>query len=379
EARSMGLPQLTASGTYTRTWRRPEMIINGQKVEIGSNNYFQAGAEVSQLIWDGGRVIKAVRAARTEELRGVETIRDAEEMVRFQVKQAYYQSLYMDKVIGVLERQLGTLKGHLSSIKTRYDRGVDSDYALMRQRVEVANIEPELIDAKRVKGLLLNSLKILLAIPPEDAFVPSDRFSYTARKAPGAEALASMARNNRPDLAAEKLREQSLVQNVGVEKAGYWPKLAFTTSLQWQGYSGDWSVTPNERTYSFQSGVGLSWPIFDGLKTASRVRQAKAKLMQQHYHTAQMEDSVAKEVLDARETLLRARQALATQGTSYATARRAAEIAGERFEAGLLSQIELNDAITQQAKAEQLHLQATLDCLTAEAALEKAAGGQLWK
>ena len=57
----------------------------------------------------------------------------------------------------------------------------------------------------------------------------------------------------------------------------------------------------------------------------------------------------------------------------------ATAIAGERFEAGLMSQIELNDTITQQGKAEQLYLQATLDCLTAEAALERAVGGELWK
>ena len=379
EARSMGLPQLTATGSYSRTWRRPEMIINGQKVEIGSNNYFQASAAVSQLLWDGGRVVKAVKAARTEELRGIETIRDAEEMVRFQVKQTYYQSLYMEKVIEVLERQLGTLKGHLGAIQTRYEKGIDSDYALMRQQVEVANIEPELIEAKRVNELLLNSLKVLLAIPPEDKFVPSDQFAYSARHTPEPEELAARAKSDRPDLAAEKLREQSLVQNVGVEKAGYWPTLSFNTSWQWQAYSGDWSITSNERTDSFQTGVGLSWAIFDGLKTASRVRQAKAKLLQQHYQTAQMQDVVAKEVLDARETLMRARQTLATQKTSYATARRATAIAGERFEAGLMSQIELNDTITQQARAEQLYLQATLDCLTAEAALEKAVGGQLWK
>ena len=175
EAMSQGLPQLSAVAGYTRTWRRPEMIINGVGVQIGSENYFHGGAEVSQLIWDGGRVIKAVKAARTEEMRGIETVRDAEEIVRFQVKQTYYQILYMDKVIEVLDRQLGSLKGHLSAIRTRYERGVDSDYALMRQQVEVANVEPELIEARRMKDLLTNSMKILLAIPPEDGFAPTDR------------------------------------------------------------------------------------------------------------------------------------------------------------------------------------------------------------
>ena len=378
EARAQGLPQLSAVAGYTRTWRRPQMIINGMGVQIGSENYFNAGGQVSQLLWDGGKVIKAVKAARTEELRGVETIRDAEEMVRLQVKQTYYQILYVEKVIDVLERQLNTLKGRLGAIETRYAKGVDSDYTVMRQQVEVANVEPELIEAKRTKDLLLNSLKILLAIPPQDGFVPVERFGYQARPTPAVAELSQMARTHRPDLAAEKLREQSLVQNVGVEQAGYWPTVNFTSSWQWQANSGDWSLTANEQTDAFQSGFGFSWPIFDGLKTASRVRQAKAKLLQQHYQAAQKEDVVVKEVQDAHDWLARAQQTLATQRTSYATARRATAIAGERFEAGLMSQIEMNDTVTQQAKAEQLYLQATLDCLTAEAALEKAVGGALW-
>ena len=378
EARAQGLPQITAVGTYQRAWRKPQMILNGFPVSTGTNNTVIAGAQVNQLLWDGGRVIGAVEAARTEIARGVETIRDAEEQIRFQVKQTFFQVLYTDKVIDVMERELKTLRSHLSSIEERYSRGVDSDYALMRQEVEVANIEPELIDANRTRDLLVNSLKILLAIPPQDAFAPDGNFEYRPRAMPSVEELSSRAKEKRPDLAMEKLREKSLQQNVSVERAGYWPQVSFSTAWQWQGYSDDWNFETQERTDSMNSMVTLSWPIFDGLKTASRVRQAKAKLLQQHYQTAQKEDNVVKEVADAHESLARAQQALATQRTSYATARRATQIAGERFEAGLMSQIELNDTVTQQAKAEQLYLQATLDCLTAEAALEKAVGGALW-
>jgi outer membrane protein TolC len=378
EARSEAFPQITGNAGYLRTWRRAQYVINGTPVFFGTNNNYTAGAGVTQLLWDGGRVFKAVKAARTELARGIETIRDAEQQIRLLVKQTFYQILYTDKMIDVMERELKQLKLHLSSIQTRFQKGIDSDYTLMRQEVAVANIEPELLDAKRTKDLLTNDIKILLAIPPQDEFVPAGKFDYVERHVFTAAELSERAKDNRPDLAAEKLREKSLIQNVGVEKAGWWPNFTFNTNWQWQAQSNNWGVAPGERTDSLTSGVSLSWPLFDGLRTAARVEQAKAQLMQQHYLAAQKEDSVVKEVLDASDSLATAKQALQSQRKSFELARRATAIAGERFESGLMSQLELNDTITDQAKAEQLYLQATFNCLTAEAALEKAVGGELW-
>lgn len=377
EARAMGLPQLTGTGSIEHIWRRPVMIINGQPVRVGNDNTFTAAAEATQLLWDGGRVFKAVKAARAEEVRGIETVRDAEEQIRLQVKQTYYQILYTTKVIDVLERQLRQLKGHLAAIGTRFREGIESDYTLMRQQVEVANIEPQLIDAKRMHELLINGIKILLAIPLQDTFVPTGDFGYRAKALPPLEALVEMSQTKRPDLNAEKLRMKSLEQLVGVEKSAWWPQLSVAAGWQWQGYSDGWDISPNERTDTLHSTLSLSWPIFDGLKTASRVKQAKARHLQQIYLASQMEDQVVREARDAYESLLRAREALQTQCKSYQLARRATAIASERFGAGLMSQLELNDTIQAQARAEQLHLQATFDCLVAEAALEKAVGGAL--
>lgn len=376
EARSQGLPQLAGTASYQRTWRKPELIINGQPVSIGMNNTYTTGAALSQLLWDGGRVFKAIRAAKAEEARGIETIRDAEEQVRFEVKRTFYQILYTDRVIEVLNRQLRQLQGHLVAIRERFGQGLESDYALMRQQVEVANLEPQLIDARRVRELLVNGMKILLVIPPEDEFSPEGGFGYRSTALPPVSELLARARGARPDLNAERFRIKSLEQNVGVEKAGWWPQLSFTSAFQWQGFSDDLQISAGEHTHYYTSGLALSWPIFDGLRTASRVRQAKAKLLRQSYLASQKEDEVLRDAKDAHEMLLKAREALQSQLKSHQLARRASAIAGERFRSGLMSQIELNDTITAQAKAEELYLQATFECLTAEAALERAVGGE---
>ena len=220
-------------------------------------------------------------------------------------------------------------------------------------------------------------MKVLLALPQEDAFLPAGMLAYEPRAVPDVDALVEKAKGNRPDLAAEKLREASLTQNVGMQKAAYWPKVTFNTTFQWQWQSNDWHVDPYEQQKSFSTAVNLSFPLFEGLRTHGRVQEARAQLAQQRATTSQFEETVVKGVRDAAISLTKARKALESQRKSFTLARRATAIAGERFEAGLMSQLELNDTIDSQAKAEELYLKATYDCLVSEAALEQAVGGEL--
>lgn len=377
EAASEGLPHITGTGSYQRLWRKAKIFIANTPVEYGSSNTLLSGAEFNQLLFDGGRVFKAIKAAKIEEARGIQNIRDVEVQVRYNIKETFYEILYTDKLISVLEEQLKNLTGHLNAIKTRYNEGLDSDYTLMRQEVEVSNIQPQIIDAKRNRILLVNAIKVLMVIPQEDEFEPMGAFDYRARAFPQLEHLTEVARDDRPSLKAEKLREQSLRYAIDIEKAAFWPKLNFSTTWQWQGYADDWTISKQDRAYTINSMVTMSWPIFEGLKTVSRIKQAKAKHLQQYYNTSQFEDNVVKEVRDVYESLHRAREALASQEKNLNLARKATKIAGERFEAGLMSQLELNDTINSQARAEQNYLRAAFDCLESEAALEKVVGGEL--
>jgi outer membrane protein len=336
-----------------------------------------AGAELNQLLWDGGKVLNALKAANTEHASAVENIRDVEAQVRLAVKQTFYQVLYTEKVIEVLKIQLSQLRDHLRTIQTRFKKGLESDYTLMRQQVEVSNIEPQLIQAERNRELLVNALKILMAVDPQEPMDPVGVFSYSPHSIVDVAALIEKARSTRPDLNSQRLREKSLIAGVSVEKAGYWPQFTFNTTYQWQGQTDNWGLSSNEIADSLSSIVQMSWPIFDGLKTKSRIEQAKAKLMQQQFSNSQLEDSVVREVEDARTTLDKAQAAYRSQLGSFNLAKKATAIASTRFEAGLMSQLELNDTITSQAQAEQLYLQAVYECLSAEAVLEKAIGGAM--
>lgn len=378
EALSQGLPQITGNGQYQHQWRVPSMSIANQVFKYGNTNQYTVGAQVNQLLFDGGRVFKAVKAAQAELQSGIEKIRSVRQQVEYQVKQTFYSILYTEKMIGVLENRLKDLKGHLSAIQQRYNKGVDSDYTLMRQDVEVANVEPDLIDAQRTKELLLNELKILLVISQEEQIQPVGQFDYIDKSEFSVESLVEKAKTNRPDLQAEKQHLRALEQTIGMEKSAYIPNLNFNTTVYGQGQSQNWTFNNGKHWNALSSSVNLTWNIFDGLKTHSKIQEAKALTNQQRLTTSKLEDEVVKNVHDAHLTLQKARQTLETQKKSLGLARKTAQIASQRFEAGLMSQLELLDTLNSRELAEQQYLKANLDCYTAEAGLRLAIGEESW-
>lgn len=377
EALSTGLPQITGDTKYQKTWKIPNVTINGAEFKMGADNTYMAGAYLNQLIWNGGKVFKAVRAARNEEARGIENIKATELQVIFKVKQTFYEILYADKVIDVLKKQIRQLRSHLNSIQTRYSKGLDSDYALMRQSVEVTNVEPDLIEAERGREILINGLKILLAIPMTEDIRPEGKIDHHTKMVYDQEALIQKAIMNRPDLAAERKHEDALREMIGVEKAAYYPTLNFNTTYYWQGQSMGWDFGPDQKSDNLSSTIDLSWPLFDGLKTHSRIKQARSRFIQQHVSNSKLADEVTKDVQDAYISLEKARKALSSQQRALSLANKATGIASERFEAGLMSQLELIDTINSQARAEQQYLRAAYSCIESEAALELAVGGNL--
>lgn len=377
EALSAGLPQVAGSGQYQRVWRKPTIFLNNQSFQMGMFYNYSFGAQLNQLIFDGGRVFRAVKASRSELESGRQNIRSAEQQVKYEVKETYYNILYVEKVIDVLKKKIEELRSHLAAIKERYGKGIDSDYTLMRQDVEVSNVIPQLMEAEKNSEILQNSLKIILAIPQTDRVVLADPLDYRSEKIFVAGVLIERAKGERPDLAAEKLHQRTLEQVVKLEKTAYIPNLNFNTSWLWQGQSNHWHLGQDQRWDDLSSSLNLSWNIFDGLKTNARIQEAKAKLGQQKAKTSQFEDEVARNVVDAHMTLEKAKEALLSQQKTFALAKRATAIASERFGSGLMSQLELLDTINSQAFAEQQYYQALMNCLTAEAALELAVGGEI--
>lgn len=378
EARAGALPQLNGTAGYDRYVRKPQIFLQEQRFTIGFNNTYAASLALTQPLYVAGKVYKALKAAESETAAGKSTLANLQEEIKLQVKKTYYQILLIGRAIEITKKTLKQLTDQLVTIKARFGKGLESDYTLMRQEVQVSNVEPELAAHEQQRVVLENTLKVLLAIPVGSGVTLTEDFKFAPKNVPNRDELVTTAIKERQDLAAGAAHIESLKQMVGIEKGGYLPTIKAVANLDWVGQADQFVIHSNDHYYSLDAGVELSWPIFDGLKTHYRVNQAKAKLKIEQNKELKLKDNVEGDVLNAHSKYLESVVRETAQKKSLNLAQKAVDISSLRFSEGLTSQLELNDTILQRDQAEKLYAQAVYDCLDTEATLLRLVGGKLW-
>lgn len=377
EAASGALPQINGVAGYERSIKRPQLFFNGNAVIIGSKNTYSASATVTQPLYEAGKVFHAIKAASSEKRKSLADIENAKDEIKLAVIKTYYQILLADKLVNTSKKTLKQLESHLSAIKARYNEGLESDYTLMRQEVEAANMEPELLAAEKARLIFVNALKVLLALP-EDADVElAGRLDVADKTVPPEDDLIAMALKNRSDLVAASSRKSSLKQKVGAEKGGYLPSLALTSQISWQAQTNDFRIGDKEDYYALSAGALLSWPIFDGFKTHFKIKEAKAELKIASDEELKLKAGIAGEVKNAAAAYKEAIQRASSQKKSLILSQKAVDIASLRFKEGLTSQLELNDTILTRDRTERFYYQALYDAIAGYAELERSVGGEL--
>lgn len=377
EAASGALPQIIGAAGYERDIKRPQLFFNGNAVTIGSKNTYSASATVTQPIYEAGKVFHAIKAAGSEKRKSLADIENAKDEIKLAVIKTYYQTLLADKLVETTKKTLKQLESHLSAIKVRYNEGLESDYTLMRQEVEAANMEPELLAAEKARLIFINALKVLLVLPEDAEVELAGRLDVADKTVPPEGDLIATALKNRSDLVAASSRKSSLKQKVGAEKGGYLPTLSLTSQISWQAQTDDFKIGGNEDYYALNAGALLSWPIFDGFKTHFKIKEAKAQLKIAGEEELKLKAGIASDVKNAAAAYKEAIQRVYSQKKSLILAQKAVDIAGLRFKEGLTGQLELNDTILTRDRTERLYYQALYDAIAGYAELERSVGGEL--
>lgn len=376
EARSGAFPQLSGTASYVRYLKKPDIFLNQQRITLGYNNTYSAGLSLTQPLYVAGKVMKALKAAKSETRSVSSRLKDVQEEISLQVKNVFYQVLLSDRMIDITKKTLKQFSDQLDSIKTRYDSGLESDYTLMRQEVQVSNVLPELSREEYGRVVLLNTLKVLLALPKEAELELVGELKYNGSVPPVKEGLVETALNKRQDLAASKAHIDTLRYNVGIQRGGYLPTVSVVSGLDWNGQTDDFLIGKDERFYAADVGVVLSWTLFDGLKTHYKIQQAKSGLKVASDEELKLKAQIVGEVSNAHAKFEEAVKREASQKKALELAQKTVDIAVQRFQAGLMGQLELNDTILSRDQADKLYAEAVYFCLESEAEMRRVLGGE---
>jgi multidrug efflux system outer membrane protein len=177
----------------------------------------------------------------------------------------------------------------------------------------------------------------------------------------------------RPDIAAAERALAAANSRIGVAKAAFFPAISLTGSAGYASGEIDGLFKADSRIWSI--GPSLYLPIFQGGRNRANLERSRAAYDEAMAQYRQRVLVAFREVQDALTATQLLADQFAAQQRALASARRAASLAQTRYDAGLVSFLEVIDAQRTSLATERGSAQLAAVRLNTAVALIKALGG----
>jgi outer membrane protein len=278
EARAAALPQVMTSGMYRQVDRGAIDSFPGSTgPRPNQEQPWSVTIEATQLVYSGGRVNAAVRAAKLADQISLLSFNRAVADTVLQVRTSLYRILLNQELVNVREQSIKLLDQQLQDTKHRFDVGAVPQFNVLRAEVELANAKPPLIRARNELRLSRERMAKLLAIdaPANQTFTPiqfTGTLAHEHRNWDLAQAL-NQALTQRPEIQQADRQVGLQKENLTVSKAGYQPELSIF------GNYGVHNTLFGEEldhvNHGWTVGAQARWSLFDGFLTKGKVQQAR--------------------------------------------------------------------------------------------------------
>ncbi|MCR8560053.1 TolC family protein [Mucilaginibacter sp. BJC16-A38] len=387
EAKSMFLPEVTFSTTYTkadggRTIDFPTGdLLNGayatlnrltgsnsfpqlqnQSILLNPDNFYDAKFHTKLPILNAELIYNKRIKKQQVDLQKAEVLLYKRELVK-EIKTAYYNYQKAVYATGIYESSL-RLVDEGQRINTKlYENSKVNRTVVLRSQNEVSRINASLISAQKTAESARYYFNFLLNRPLTDSVLLDDIKTLPAR-----EQLLGNSITGREELSKLRIATDINGNLTGLARSYIVPKLGTFIDLGSQAF--DWKFNGNSRYYLF--GVSLEWNLFSSGKNNYRVKEAIAD----REALASQTDYVQQQLL----TELKVRQAsmqsaIAQYEAAQSQLKTSQTYYGDMlklYKQGMAIYIELLDAQNQWIDAQLNANIALYDTWIADAAIERA-------
>ena len=366
-------PTVTAVGSATR--QRASIVQSpGLASQLPQRDLYDIGFDAAWELDVFGRVNRNVSAYSTLATSAEHGLRDVQVTLAAEVARTYFELRGAEQQLAVARRNAENQRRTVSLTEDRLAAGRGTAF-----------------DTERAKSALQLTLS---AVPVIEAVIAADRnrIATLLGRAPGtlpAEWLAggtlpdlpdtvrigspSQLVRRRPDVLSAERRLAAQSMFVGAAQAEYLPRISLAASAGYAATSFD--SLSRRGTSRIVAGPVISWPLLDLGRVRARVDVANAR---EDEAKSQYSATVLRAMEETETALVsydRAHARLALLNEAVRASTRAAELAQQRFDAGLTDFLQVLDAQRTQLEAENQLAAAHTNAATALVAVYKAVGG----
>lgn len=375
QVRAVAIPKLQVTGKYTDTDADAvESIPNTSQ----SRQSWNAGIQIVQSIYEGGRVLSSFRASKLTREQAILAHQTVVADTLLSTRVAYYDILLAAQEIVVRQASVTLLAKELEDQQQRFDTGTVPRFNVLRAEVALANARPALIRARNNHRIAKNNLSRLLGcdlaheVGEDIPLQLADTLDVSDCPISLGEAI-QQALSKRTELGALRKAEKLRAEDVITAKSGRRPSVQAFAGWGWRNRTFSTDIT--DTIDGWQVGAQASWNIFDGYQSRGKVMQAKAALEKSRLELEDTGSMIELEVRTAYSTFVQAKEVLESQKKVQEQAEEALRMAKARAETGAGTQLDVLNAETALTEARTTQIAAKHEHAVAVSKLDRAIGG----
>lgn len=365
------LPQIDGTGSVQRqTLNLHEfgLSIPGFPAVTDPFTLFRARLSGTQVIFDHA-LIERLRVARDTAIAAGLDAQRAGDLAAAAAGAAWLHLAYAQETVNARVADSVTAFALLDIARSQVDAGTAPRIDRTRSETRAAAVRVDIAVARNERDRAAIDLARAVNLPLDAAItIPPDASMIGDTLPSDIHAAVALARAHRADLAAEEARATAMRQSLSAIRSEFLPTLAASGLVQTSGtridsLAGTWNI-----------GIGLSWPIFDGFRRQRRIDEQRLKVDAEDHRLHDLETQVEQDVREAALDIASARDQLALATDRVRLAQEELSEAQDRFAAGVTGSVETTNAQSELATARDALIQARLAAGAAEIGAARALG-----
>ena len=364
----------TAGATYNLDNTEAEFSNGNSTVLNGAeSNRYNAGVSLNYTIFDGlGRHYNYKRLKEQYQLSELQA-RETIENTIVQLFSVYYNVAQLSENLETLDETLLVTKDRLVRAEYQFDYGQNTKLEVLNAEVDINTDSINIINTKQDLKIAKRDLKLVLGETfTEDFNVETEvNFVLQFKK----DSLFEKAKQR--NVALLQTEKNIAISQLDIKsgKSAYLPTLGLTGSYGWNKNNNNAaSFVAVSTNTGLSGGVNLSWNLFDGGATITRVKNAKINLETQQLQKENILLSIQRDFDNAWDDYMNKLEIYNIQEKNIITAQNNFDRTQEKFKIGQVNSIEFRQAQLNLLNAELSRNQAKYAAKLAELQLLQISG-----
>lgn len=329
------------------------------------------GISANVTLFSGLSKYNRIKASKLDYEAAVQNLEQAKNNIALNITSAYLDVLLNKELLATAQEQLQLTQEQIEINRQQVEAGNLAAGKLLETESQAASEELDVTNRENSLWISKITLQQLLELPITDGFdiaVPNIDFDQVAATLLSVDTVYERAVAERPEIKSRELAVESADRQIAVAKAQQYPTLSASA-----GYSNNYLKMSGMDNASLSDqldlhgskniGLSLNIPIFNGWQTRTSVKNSKLQYQNTQLELQQAKNTLLKEIQQVYVNAQAALKRYESSQKAVGSADESFRYVKEKFDLGIVTPLEYNEAKNRLAQAQSTFIQAKYEYL----------------